>query len=121
MTMVIAFPDIHLYIPLQPTAIEPDIMTPITDYIVFYGVRPSRLRNVTIQDSSASSYNISGLTKGGNFTVGVAAINSAGQSEINFASSNIGRFGSQLKCLFLSVVNRIGLCAPVSQLFQVYI
>ena len=66
-------------------------MTPITDYIVFYGVQPSTLRNVTIQDSSASTYNISGLTKGGNFSVGVSAVNSAGQSEIAFTLSEIGR------------------------------
>ena len=81
----------HTHTHTQPSVIEPDIMTPVESYVVFYGENSSPLLNVTTS-STTTKYNISGLTVGGNYTVGVAALNSAGTSEITYITHILCKF-----------------------------
>ena len=60
-------PSLHL----QATPIDPEVMTPVQHYVLFYGIPGSSegLSSVTTPDGMASGHDI---TQGGNMTVGVA-------------------------------------------------
>ena len=83
---------------MQQPEINLDTMTPIEGFIVFYDVAQmqsslSAYQNVTTTDNLTNSFIISGITTGGKYSVGVAAINSAGRSEVTFIEETLGKKG----------------------------
>lgn len=68
-------------------------MTPIQHYVLFYGIPGSSegLSSVTTPDGMVSGHDITGITQGGNMTVGVAAKNSAGLSDVVYYHKLVGR------------------------------
>ena len=51
----------------------------------------SEYENVTTANNSTNMFTISGITTGGKYSVGVAAINSAGRSEVTFSEETLGK------------------------------
>ena len=79
---------------IQLSNIDPVIMTPVTHYIVFYGTSEPLL-NVTTSNNRTNTVTIGNLKQGGNYTVGVAAVNSGGLSETTFFARKIGEPGGE--------------------------
>ena len=70
-------------------------MTPIDNYIIFYGAvqRGSPLssyHNVSTLDNTTTMYVLSTPVISGNYSVGVAAVNSAGRSPVTFYEEYLG-------------------------------
>ena len=81
---------------LQQPEINFDTMTPVDNFVIFYGVAQkgsplNAYKNVTTPDNSTNVFTISGITTVGNYSVGVAAINSAGKSEVTFMQETLGK------------------------------
>ena len=81
-------------------------MTPVDKYRVYFGRASSRdgLLIEETSDNLTTSLTIADITQGGNYTVGVAAVNSAGPSGITFVQGGIGRDGIITLCLATNYV-----------------
>ena len=80
----------------QLSEIDIEAMTPVDNYIIFYGTvkRGSPLssyRNVSTLDNTTAMYILSALVILGNYSVGVAAVNSAGRSTVTFTEEYFGK------------------------------
>ena len=78
---------------LQPTPIDPEAMTPLMSYVIYYGTEDSRevlSSSVVVPDGAVSEFTVSGITVGGNVSVGVAAVNSAGSSQVAYYEHHVG-------------------------------
>ena len=56
----------------------------------FYGTSESSLQEITTEDNGTTTIIIH-ITTGGKYTIGVAAVNSAGQSPITYSSEGVGK------------------------------
>ena len=71
-------------------------MTPLTSYIIYYGLEPlgeelSLSEVVPVIDGGVvSGYTVTGVTLGGEVRVGVAAVNSAGASQVVYHQQAVG-------------------------------
>lgn len=63
-------------------------MTPVERYVVFYGVKEPYHR-LTTANHRIGTATIGSLKEGGNYSVGVAAVNSAGRGSITFAKEKL--------------------------------
>ena len=75
--------------PFQLSRIEPEVMAPVERYIIFYGLSMNSLQNISTPDNTTTRFTITDVRQGGNYSVGVAAMNSGGISIITY-SRNIG-------------------------------
>ena len=80
----------------QLSEIDSEAMTPVDNYIIFYGTvkRGSPLSsyyNVSTPDNTTAMYILSALVISGNYSVGVAAVNSAGRSTVTFIEEYFGK------------------------------
>ena len=64
-------------------------MAPVERYIIFYGLSMNSLQNISTPDNTTTRFTITDIRRGGNYSVGVAAMNSGGISIITY-SQNIG-------------------------------
>ena len=74
---------------LQLSQIEPEVMTPVERYIIFYGLSRNSLQNTSTADNTTTNLIVTDIRQGGTYSVGVAAMNSGGISIITY-SQNIG-------------------------------
>ncbi len=61
------------FIPVQPTPIEPDMMSPVTHFVIYYGRDETALMNYTTTHTEPTRYNMSGWSEKGAWLVGVAS------------------------------------------------
>lgn len=79
---------------LQPHPLDLEVMTPLTGYIVYYG--PEEMEeelsfSEVVENGTATEVTILGITTGGAMVVGVAAVNSAGPSEVAYYQHRVGK------------------------------
>ena len=72
---------------LQLSQIEPEVMTPVERYIIFYGLSRNSLQNISTADNTTTNRIITDIRQGGNYSVGVAAMNSGGISIITYSQT----------------------------------
>ena len=91
---------IHFYLyTSQPSQIDPEVMTPLTSYIIYYGRKTEDLdlllsEVVQVSDGrreEVSEYTMTGVIMGGEVKVGVAAVNSAGASHVAYYQHTVGK------------------------------
>ena len=84
---------------LQPSPIDPEVMTPLMSYIIYYGPpgtssggEERALSEVVpvAEGGVVSGYTVTGVTVGGEVKVGVAAVNSAGASQVAYYQHTVG-------------------------------
>ena len=79
---------------LQPRPLDLDVMTPLTGYIVYYGpegVGEELSFSEVVESAKLKEVTILGITTGGAMVVGVAAVNSAGPSEVAYYQHRVGK------------------------------
>ena len=71
-------------------------MTPVDKYLVFFGTASSvdELQMEETSNNLTSVFTIADITQGGSYTVGVAAVNSAGRSPVTSFPRGIGTEGA---------------------------
>ena len=77
--------------PPQPTAIDPEVMTPLTNYVIYYGTEDPLSFVELVPNGTVSGHTVYGITVGGNLSVGVAAQNSAGRSQVAYLPHSVGK------------------------------
>ena len=75
--------------------IDDTMMTPIDYSIIYYGTVDketplSAFKNVSTSDNTTTIFILSGLVDPGNYTVGVAVVNSAGRGNVKFYENVLG-------------------------------
>ena len=72
------------------------MMTPIVHYTIFYGTAKRKylddFLSVNTSDNTTISFILSGIVDLGNYSVGVAAVNSAGRSSVKFYEEFLGKY-----------------------------
>ena len=82
----------------QPSPIDPEVMTPLMSYIIYYGPETSSggeepaLSEVVpvAKGGVVTEYTVTGVTVGGEVKVGVVAVNSAGASKVAYYQHTVG-------------------------------
>jgi hypothetical protein len=68
-----------------PSRVDPEVMTPLTNYIIHYGLEDGgEDMSVVVPGGNVSEFVVSGITTRGDVLVGVAAVNSAGSSQVAY-------------------------------------
>ncbi|XP_064406945.1 uncharacterized protein LOC135351772 isoform X2 [Halichondria panicea] len=74
----------------MPTPVEPDMMSPITHFVIYYGRDETALMNYTTTHTEPTRYNMSGWTEKGEWLVGVASANNAGIGQASYTEIDTG-------------------------------
>ena len=86
----------------QPPLIDPEVMTPLTHYVIHYGPEgEDQSFSVEVPDTTASEFVVSGITIKGEVRVGVAAVNSAGSSQVAYYPHSVGTLAATCTCTYM--------------------
>ena len=96
--MLVVYYRVYIVFVFQPSPIDPEEMTPLMSYIIYYGPETSSggeepaLSEVVpvAKGGVVTEYTVTGVTVGGEVRVGVAAVNSAGASRVAYYQHTVG-------------------------------